>query len=111
MCNLPGSTTRSASKLEGEWCEEHPDRPATIRVQGETDSFGAEYIFFCEECYQAFIKEAEEPQEHQCEWCKATTTDCTPFRDWTEGSCGPVYMVCLKCRHRAIDNMHEELEC
>lgn len=38
----------------GATCDDHPDRPAVHRVQGETDSFGCEYIDWCQECYDKY---------------------------------------------------------
>lgn len=40
-------------------CDDHPDRPATHRVQGETDSFGCEYIDWCQECHDKYLAERE----------------------------------------------------
>ena len=37
----------------GTMCDEHPDRPAVARVQGETDSFGSEQHDLCAECVAA----------------------------------------------------------
>jgi hypothetical protein len=37
ISSLPGST--HAAPTAG-MCDDHPDRPAVARVQGETDSFG-----------------------------------------------------------------------
>lgn len=34
----------------GTMCDDHPDRPAVARIQGETDSFGSELWDLCEEC-------------------------------------------------------------
>lgn len=42
---------------DGMKCEDHPDRPATHAVVGETDSFGSEIIHWCDECYAAHKKE------------------------------------------------------
>ena len=39
-CGVPTSTK----------CDTHPDRDAIRRIQGETDSFGCEYIDMCQEC-------------------------------------------------------------
>ena len=41
ISSLPGS---GHSVPDGAMCDEHPDRPAVARVQGETDSFGCEMI-------------------------------------------------------------------
>jgi len=41
-------------------CDDHQDRPATHRIQGETDSFGCEYIDWCDECYTNYLKYLED---------------------------------------------------
>jgi hypothetical protein len=46
ISTLPGAVHRVP---EGATCDEHPDRPAVLRVQGETDSFGSETIDYCQE--------------------------------------------------------------
>jgi hypothetical protein len=108
--NLPGQKTANPIVLKGEVCEDHPDRPAVVRIQGETDSFGCEYIFFCEECEAAWDAAEAEPREDNCDWCKSITTTCQPFRDIGEGSHGPVYTVCEACRTRAYKDAVEELQ-
>jgi hypothetical protein len=35
-------------------CDQHPDRLAVVRLQGETDSFGAELNDMCTECRDAY---------------------------------------------------------
>ena len=40
---------------KGAMCDDHTDRPATRRVQGETDSFGCEYIDMCDECHDKLM--------------------------------------------------------
>lgn len=47
ISSLPGS---SHTPPNGAMCDEHPDRPAVLRVQGETDSMGSEMYDLCEEC-------------------------------------------------------------
>lgn len=97
-----------------EWqCE----NDATVRVQGETDSFGAEYHHYCEACYtleqelQQYFTERHAEDEAQCEWCNKVTTqkDLRHTRDIDEGSNGPVYEVCGECRARQAEQIVEEL--
>src|SRR3954463_12051043 len=38
---------------DGTMCDQHPDRPAVARIQGETDSFGCEMNDLCQECIAA----------------------------------------------------------
>ena len=48
----------------GMTCDDHPERPATVRVQGETDSFGCEYIDWCKECHDKYLAyRFSEPRE------------------------------------------------
>jgi len=98
-----------------EWrCEQ----AATLRVQGETDSFGAEYLHYCEECYkleeelQAYYREKHANDEGHCEWCKKATPQkhLCMTRDIDEGSSGPVYEVCADCRKKQNDYIDDELE-
>ena len=97
-----------------EWqCE----NDATVRVQGETDSFGVEHHHYCEECYvleqelQRYFTERHAEDEAQCEWCKKVTKqkDLRYTRDIDEGSNGPVYEVCGSCRTRQAEQIAEEL--
>lgn len=91
---------------------------ATTRIQGETDSFGAEYCHLCEACYELdteiqkyqTTKHAED--EAHCEWCKKATKqkDLRHTRDIDEGSSGPVYEVCSECRTKQNDYINDELD-
>jgi len=91
ISTLPGSIHRLPA---GAMCDDHPDRPAVKRIQGETDSFGSEMNDLCQECVDA-LNQAE-PTEGQCQWCHATAI-LKPQRDWEEGSSGPIYYVCSNC--------------
>lgn len=100
---------------EGMVCDEHPDRPAVARVQGETDSFGCEMIDMCAECLaedRAFRNspEAEEHRKGQCEWCKGEATDLRDARDYEEGLYGRVYRVCGGCIKRQNDELKAEAD-
>lgn len=93
---------------DGAKCDEHPDRDAVARVQGETDSFGSELIDMCAECLaadKAYEIEARE-EEGTCEWCKCTAKGLRNHRDYDEGLAGRVYRVCTDC----IDRENAELE-
>lgn len=92
-------------------CDEHPDRPATRRIQGETDSFGAEFHDLCADCATAFFTRiaAERERPHRCDWCKAMATDTRPHRDFEEGFYGPVYIVCAACQARESESLAKEL--
>jgi hypothetical protein len=99
---------------EGTMCDDHPDRPATHRVQGETDSFGCELIDMCDECHAEHKKEmaesAAERARGTCDWCRQPATDLRPRRDYEEGSSGRVYDVCGACVRRQNEEATRELE-
>lgn len=115
MCNcshgpvstMPGSIHKVPS---GQTCDKHTDRMATFRVQGETDSFGAEYVDMCDECKAEFQAAKEELNPGYCQWCGKHADDRKPTRDYDEGMSGPVYDVCQPCRQAASDRAHAELE-
>lgn len=102
---LPGS--RHAAQ-DGAMCDDHPDRPAVRRVQGETDSFGSEMHDLCQECIDELAKHTAEARCGVCDWCKSEAKDLRPRRDFEEGSGGPVYQVCGACVRR--ENLRLEAE-
>jgi hypothetical protein len=99
---------------EGTRCDEHEERLAVKRVQGETDSFGAELNDMCLGCYEAhktsWAAYKEEQAHGICDWCRREATDRRQVRDWEEGSAGPLYDVCGVCIKRRNDEAEEELE-
>lgn len=111
ISSLPG---RHHDVPDGAMCDEHPDRPAVARIQGETDSFGAELHDMCAECLEddrawRNSPEAAEWRKGQCEWCKNEADDLRDARDYDEGMCGRVYRVCGPCVKRADDEARAEL--
>lgn len=97
VSSMPGS---SHSLPEGTMCDDHPDRPAVKRIQGETDSFGCEYICMCQECadkHAAYRKELNGGDHIGS--CSCGNRDVPLFakRDWEEGNSGPVYYKCRAC--------------
>lgn len=94
ISSLPGS---GHSVPSGAMCDEHPDRPAVARVQGETDSFGSEMIDCCEECRAEMLAAIRAEREGPCDWCRQAATDLRYRRDYEEGMCGRVYRVCGPC--------------
>ncbi len=104
ISSLPGA---SHAVPAGTKCDEHPDREATHRVQGETDSFGCEMADLCDECFKEF-KEHGIYTPDECDWCKKAAADIRPTRDYDEGLHGPVYYVCGPCRKRRDDRVREE---
>ena len=92
---------------DGAMCDDHPDRPAVARVQGETDSFGCEMYDLCSECLEEL--ELFGDSGGRCDWCKQDVTDLRPKRDIEEGLSGRVYYVCDPCAKR-YDEAQEELD-
>lgn len=95
----------------GTTCDEHPDRPAVARVQGETDSFGSEMIDMCAECLaaeRAYAAAAD--TSGRCDWCKSDAPKLRPRRDYDEGMRGPVYFVCDGCIARVDARVAEECD-
>ena len=105
ISTLPGHLYQTP---EGMKCDNHPDRPAIKRVQGETDSFGCEMLDLCEECY----KEIQGYTERcgACDWCNRDVETRRPYRDMDEGLYGRVYLVCKDCRDRDYQRIKEELD-
>lgn len=109
--------TGPISSLPGSWhpiekgatCDNHPDREATRRLQGETDSFGSEMHDLCDECATEYRNSLKQPVSQQCDWCKQKSTDCAPMRDIDEGLYGPVYTVCRSCRISYNTALDEEM--
>lgn len=98
MADVIGPTSRLPGHRwplpAGTMCDEHEDVPAVARVQGETDSFGAELNDLCQECLDAF--ENSDPTEGYCDICRKEA-HLSPCRDAGEGTHGPVYHVCIAC--------------
>ena len=109
VSSLPGSFHAVPA---GAKCDEHPQYTAYYRVQGETDSFGAEYAFMCAECYTKHMEyvKAERNAESQCDWCKTMQVGCRHTRDYEEGLGGPVYNVCPGCVTRQNQSAQESLD-
>lgn len=112
MADISGPTRSLPGALHnvpaGTMCDDHDDRPAVKRVQGETDSFGAEYIDWCQECYDNYLATKDEASVGLCDRC-AGEAKLFAWRDWEEGSSGRVYHVCGDCRSRQADAAREEL--
>jgi hypothetical protein len=100
---------------EGTMCDDHADRTAVARIQGETDSFGSEMHDMCQECldkHRAYLK-SDEAIEHRigiCEWCSNPAEDLRDARDYDEGMCGRLYRVCGPCIRRVNEEAAAELE-
>jgi len=98
---------------EGMECDYHPGTPATVRIQGETDSFGCEMEDLCDDCAKMRRKQMAEDRAEarrgKCEWCKSDATDLRDARDYDEGMYGPVYRVCGSCIRRRDEAIRKEL--
>lgn len=107
ISTLPGYSHKVP---KGCMCDDHPNRVATHRIQGETDSFGCEMIDMCDECYEQYKKEvAEYDTSGTCDWCGHHSPKLRNYRDFEEGSCGRVYQVCSVCISNHLKAMVEEL--
>lgn len=100
---------------DGTKCDDHADRPAVARVQGETDSFGSEMNDMCQECLDKHREHlnSDEAKQHRigiCEWCGGHAEDLRDARDYDEGMCGRLYRVCGPCIKRVNDEAAAELE-
>ena len=82
---------------DGQMCDEHPDRPAIARIQGETDSFGCEMIDCCAECRDQLRQELREGRGGTCDRCHTHAERLSDTRDDEEGPRGPVYRYCDAC--------------
>lgn len=106
VSTLPRSVQETPLKAK---CDEHPDRDAVKRIQGETDSFGCEYLDMCQECYQAHIEESKN-HDHSgcCDWCKQHSDRLYAHRNIEEGNYGRVYQVCSPCIDKERQAWREE---
>lgn len=112
ISTLPGASRDVPDRT---MCDDHPDRPAVARIQGETDSFGSELHDMCAEClerHRAWKRspEAAEARKGQCEWCKSEAADLRDARDYEEGMSGRVYRVCGACIRRQSEEASAELD-
>lgn len=90
----------------------HPKFPAVKRIQGETDSFGAEYFLACQSCVGLFrnYREQQLEVEQHCDWCSAMKKRVVKHRDMDEGTSGRVYNVCGDCMSKEAQRAAEELD-
>lgn len=109
ISSLPGSRHGVPKGMK---CDDHPERDAVVRLQGETDSFGCEMHDLCDECAKSFMAYERSPEARtgKCDWCKSVATDLRHARDYDEGSHGPVYRVCKSCRDEYRKRLEEELD-
>lgn len=105
ISTMPGSTHEVP---EGMMCDDHPDRPAVKRVQGETDSYGSEMIDMCQECYDQHLEEKKNPIIGTCDCCKATQVEVFPRRSFEEGPAGRIYDYCKGCMAKEAEYLQRE---
>ena len=113
MAHVPGQVVALKDDAWGTDCENHSDRKAVKRICSEADSFGAEYMNFCQECwdnYQQGLKEKEEDPEQwdTCTECKKKASRLISYRDMDEGMHGPVYEHCGDCHSKMNARIAEE---
>lgn len=106
ISSLPGAMR---TPPEGTMCDDHPERLAYRRVQGETDSFGCEMHDLCEECVREMQNAVVDTSGH-CDWCKQHKPKLFKRRDSDEGMSGPVYDVCSDCTAAVIKRRQQEQE-
>lgn len=83
---------------DGQWCDWHADRPAIVRIQGETTSTGCEWHDCCSECCSRVLFSVQRFYPGQCQLCGHFKDDLVKWRDPAEGAAGPVYDACQECR-------------
>lgn len=106
VASLPGESWQIP---EGTMCDDHPDRPAVRRVQGETDSMGCELNDMCQECLDKYKDEVKNADTSgTCEWCKTHAGKLRPRRDYEEGLYGRVYQVCEPCIDKQSARLAQE---
>jgi hypothetical protein len=95
---------------KGTKCDRHPQRAAVARIQGETDSMGAELLDLCQVCLDA-MKAAQRSADTSgiCDWCKQPADKRFHRRDIDEGMSGPVYLVCRPCIDKDNKAIADEL--
>lgn len=102
---LPGQIEKLRHSVdEGcghEGCTNNP----THKLCTESDSFGDEIEYYCDEHIEVVRKEmAEAPEvEENCEWCGKLAV-LRPHRDWEEGTGGPCYDLCSECIGRNVQD-------
>ena len=115
MADVTGPVTTFPGSLgkvpDGTMCDDCSEHLATHRIQGETDSFGAEWYDLCDDCLEEDCRVRREKANEGgvCEWCNEESAPLVPARDYDEGCDGPLYDVCLDCRDRQIEAIEDEL--
>lgn len=103
--SLPGRVLSRSPKEYCESCED--DTPATVEIQGETDSFGYESIYLCDQHHKEMVEEMNNPEEDYCHVCKEIKP-LFPFRSPDEVN-GPVDEICQDCASRINSNFVRDM--
>ncbi len=83
---------------KGAMCDKHPDRIAIARIQGETDSMGAELIDCCDLCAEVTRAAAQSGAvDAECDGCHQFASELKNYRDPDEGAAGRLYQLCQRC--------------
>lgn len=82
---------------------------ATHEYCTAADSMGEEWLPLCSNHLEQWQKDVAEAGDviATCDWCKAEGVVVAPFRDFEEGTHGPVYDVCEVCRGKSIDRAND----
>ncbi len=116
MAHVSGPTASmpgSAHDLPvGSMCDTHPEQLARSRIQGETDSFGAEYNDMCQTCLDEHSTSAIKARNRTgtCEWCRTPDVRVRLRRDFEEGLAGRIYDVCDECIRKENERLQTELD-
>lgn len=102
ISTLPGSRHKPSAGTKCDDC----DKPAVIRIQGETDSMGSEMNDYC--LTHGMQAENRSALSGDCDWCHISKSELKPIRDMDEGMCGPVYYVCAECRRKCQEKVLKE---
>jgi hypothetical protein len=111
VSTLPGCTRAAPADAQ---CDAHPTIKAAYRVQGETDSFGAEYADMCDQCYAQYKQELAQQgggfYTGTCGSCSKSNQSLFAWRDPDEGMAGPVYYACRSCKDRINERQRADAE-
>lgn len=108
VSSMPGSVHKVP---EGQMCDhEGHDHLAEVRIQGETDSMGCEFIDLCTPEADKLLAALRAPRDGYCEVHGGPGSDLKNWRDFDEGMAGRIYQACRSCRDEANKRAAEEYE-
>src|SRR5271169_5167803 len=103
ISSLPGSKHAVPAGMKCDMC----DKPAVIRIQGETDSMGSEMNDYCLE-HGSARDSYHSDLSGECDWCHVNSDILRPTRDMDEGMAGPVYYICGNCLKKQREDILQE---